>query len=403
MKILVVVSEFPKLTETFAYRNVVEYERLGHEVRIFHIKRFRKSEMVHDFMRGLVSRAFTFGYVSGPAVGALAREAVTAPRRLGRLLADVIGAYRGDPARGLAVMAYIPKALALGRWCRRAGIDHIHAEFAGHPATAAMIAARVAGVRFSFSAHAHDIFVSQALLPEKAREAGFVRAISRYNITFLQRLPGFPAGKLRLVHCGVTRDRLQSGGPQPPGQGPFRILYVGSLIQRKGVRHLIDALAALPADLDWQARIVGGGDLADDLATQARALGLDGRIGFEGPQPAEAVTRHLGTAHVVVVPSVIGERGRTEGIPVVCMEALAHSLPVIASAVSGIPELVEDKVTGLLVPPGDAAAIAHALCTIAADWPAAAAMGARGRDRVAAEYVVEDNARQLVALMEETR
>ena len=105
MKILVVVSEFPKLTETFAYRNVVEYERLGHEVRIFHIKRFRKSEMVHDFMRGLVSRAFTFGYVSGPAVGALALEAVTAPRRLGRLLADVIGAYRGDPARGLAVMA----------------------------------------------------------------------------------------------------------------------------------------------------------------------------------------------------------------------------------------------------------------------------------------------------------
>jgi len=400
MNILVVVSEFPKLTETFAYRNAVEYERLGHEVQIFHIKRFRRDEMIHGFMRGLVGRAFTFGYASPVALGALASEALTAPRRCARLLRDIVGAYWREPGRGLAALCYVPKALALGQWCRRHGIEHIHAEFAGHPGTAAMIAARVSGVPFSFSAHAHDIFVSQALLVTKAREAAFVRAISNYNIGFLASLPGFPAQKLRLVRCGVTRDALSNDGPTLLGNGPLRILYVGALIRRKGVCHLIDALAALPPSIDWQARIIGGGSHASALTDQVRRLGLDGRVRFDGPQPAESVAAAFRDAHVAVVPSIVGKNGRMEGIPVVMMEAMARGLPVVASALSGIPELIEDGVTGRLVEPADASSIARALEGIHADWPAAAAMGARGRDRIAADYVVEDNARDLARLME---
>ncbi|MHA6346613.1 glycosyltransferase family 4 protein [Roseivivax sp. CAU 1761] len=400
MRILIVVSEFPKLTETFAYRNALEFRRLGHDVRIFHIKRFRRAEIVHDFMRPLIDRAFTYGYLSRAALAALAAEAVTAPRPLARTLRHILRAYRHEPKRGLAVLSYLPKALALGRFCRRAGIEHIHAEFAGHPATAAMIAARVAGTPFSFSAHAHDIFISQALLAEKARDAAFVRAISRFNMAFLAELPDFPAGKLRLVRCGVQRAAVTEGPPPPRGPGPLRILYVGALLERKGVRHLIDALAALPPGLDWRARIVGGGALGRDLAARARALGLGDRLRFDGPQPAEATAQAFRDAHVVVVPSIVGAEGRMEGIPVVVMEAMAHAVPVIASALSGIPELVEDGVTGRLVPPGDAGAIARALQDIDADWPAAAAMGARGRARVAVEYVVEDNARDLARLME---
>jgi glycosyltransferase involved in cell wall biosynthesis len=106
---------------------------------------------------------------------------------------------------------------------------------------------------------------------------------------------------------------------------------------------------------------------------------------------------------VAVVPSIVGDQGRIEGIPVVVMEALAHGIPVIASALSGIPELVEDGVTGYLLPPGDSAAIANAIKRIAADWDTAAAIAARGRERVSAEYIVEDNARKLATLMEKTR
>lgn len=400
MKIIIVVSEFPKVTETFAYRNAIEYARLGHDVQIFHIKRFRTREIVHGFMQEIVDSAFTIGFVSPAALGALIMEAVTAPRRLGGLLARIFVAHRSEPKRGFEVLTYVPKAIALGRWCRSAGVDHIHAEFAGHPATTAMIAAQVSGIPFSFSAHANDIVVSQALLVEKAQQAAFVRSISLYNIAFLRNLPGFPAEKLHLVRCGVTGDTLQAESSPTLPERPFQILYVGSLIKKKGVRYLIDALARLPADLDWEARIVGGGNCEAELAEQTRTLGLEDRVRFEGPQPAEVVTRAFGAAHVAVVPSIIADRGRIEGIPVVVMEALAHGVPVIASALSGIPELVEDGVSGRLVPPGDPVAIAKALQEIAADWPVAAELARRGREKVAAEYVVEDNARKLVALME---
>jgi colanic acid/amylovoran biosynthesis glycosyltransferase len=400
VKIIVVVSEFPKITETFAYRNVIEYMRLGHDVRIFHLKRYRRGDVVHGFMERAAERAFTYGYASPAALGAFALEAMAAPRRLGRLLLELLRAYRREPKRGMAAFACLPKALALGRHCRREGVDHIHAEFAGHPATAAMIASGVGGAPFSFSAHAHDIFISQALLVAKADRAAFVRGISRFNLAFLEALEGFPADKLHLVRCGVPREALAADGPSPPCGGPLRIVYVGALLKRKGVRHLIDALAALPPELDWQARIVGGGALAGELEAQAIRLGLKDRVRFEGPQPAETVARIMARAHAMVVPSVPGDEGRTEGIPVVLMEAMALGVPVIASALSGIPELVEDGATGQLVAPGDAAGIARALEAIHADWSAAAAMAARGRRRIADDYVVEDNARMLADLME---
>ncbi|MEM1313637.1 MAG: glycosyltransferase [Pseudomonadota bacterium] len=400
MKIVVVVSEFPKLTETFVYREALEYSKRGHDVRIFHIKRFRKHEITHGFMRGLIDRAFTYGYASPPALAALIAEIATAPRRVFRTLRRIAAAYAREPRRGLAVLAYLPKALALGRYCRREGVDHIHAGFAGHPGTAAMIAAGGSGVPFSLSAHAHDIFVSQALLAEKSRDAAFVRTISRRNIEFLEGLEEFPSDKLRLVRCGVPRAALTEAAPDASRSGPFRILYVGSLIKRKGVRHLIDALSLLPSELDWRARIVGAGSLRKALEAQARRLGLGDRVSFEGPKPAEAAASAFHEAHAVVVPSILGDAGRTEGIPVVAMEAMALGVPVIASALSGIPELVEDGVTGRLVDPGDAQAIARALQDIHADRPAAVEMAARGRARIAAEYIVEDNAAVLADLIE---
>lgn len=403
MKFVVVVSEFPKLTETFAYRNVVEYGHLGHDARIFHVKPFRRAEIVHDFVRDLLPRAFTFSYLGGRSLGGLLAEILRAPVAMTRLAVQLIAAHRREPGRGLAVAALLPKAVALGRWCRANDIEHIHAEFAGHPANAALIAARVAGVPFSFSAHANDIFVSQALLREKARQAVFVRAISDYNIRWLTALRGFPAERLRLIRCGVARATLEAPPPEPPGTGGLQILYVGSLITKKGVAHLLDALAALPAALPWQARIVGGGNLSDALKDRAARLGLSEKVSFAGPQPAEKVAQAYAGAHVLVVPSVPGDGGRVEGIPVVLMEAMAHGRAVVASDLSGIPELVEHGRTGWLVPPGDASAITAALEDIAGNWDAAARIARAGRKRITQDYLIEDNAAKLARLMEEAR
>ena len=403
MKILVVVSEFPKLTETFAYRNLVEYDRLGHEPWLFHVKPYRKADVVHGFFRPLMPRVFSFGWLGRATSGAFAAEWLRAPGVMARLTAQLIRAHWREPGRGLAVAALLPKSVALGRWCRTNKIDHVHGEFAGHPANAAMIAARIADVPFSFTAHANDIFVSQAMLVDKAEAARFVRSISRFNIDYLGGIAGFPTEKLRLIRCGVPRAITECEPPQAPGAGGLRILYVGSLIEKKGVAHLLEALARLPRDMEWSARILGGGDLADSLKAQAADLGLAARVTFEGPQPAEVVADAHRDAHVLVAPSIVGTEGRVEGIPVVLMEAMGHGRAVIASALSGIPELVEDGVTGWLTPPGDAEAIATALRRIADDWPGACAVAQAGQARIRDAYLIEDNATALATAMEEHR
>lgn len=400
MKLLVVVSEFPKLTETFAYRNVVEYGRLGHEAWIFHNKPFRQNEIVHNFIIDLLPRAFTYGYLSREALGGLFRETLRHPVKMARLIASLLPAHLREPKRGLALLALLPKAVALGRWCRAQDIGHIHAEFAGHPANTGFIAAQVAGVPYSFSAHANDIFVSQALLIEKARAAQFVRAISTYNIQWLSDLAGFPVEKLKLIRCGVTRSTLSVRLPEAPGLDGLQILYVGSLIKKKGVSHLLDALSALPQDMVWRARIIGGGHLFDSLKAQADRLGLSGRVRFDGPQPAEKVSEAYDQAHVLVVPSIPGDKGRVEGIPVVLMEAMARGRVVIASNLSGIPELVETGLTGWLTPAGDASAIVEALTAIARDWDAASRIARAGQQRIADGYLIEENAGTLARLME---
>lgn len=402
MRILVVVSEFPKLTETFVYRNIAEYRRAGHEVTLFYAKKFIPGELVHGFARDTAESAFTFGFAAPRSLVALAGEAARHPLRQARLWAELLRAHLAEPRRGLHAFATLPKSVALGHWCRAQGIEHIHAEFAGFPATVAMIAARVSGVPFSFSAHANDIFVSQALLPEKARAARFVRSISRYNIDWLARaVPGFPTERLRLIHCGVPREVLSAPEPEAPGDGPLRVLYVGSLIEKKGVGHLIEALAQLRGRLDFECRIVGRGDLEPELRSMVTAAALDDVVRFDGPQDAEGVRAAYRWAHAVVVPSVVGRKGRIEGIPVVAMEALAHARPLIASRLSGIPELVEDGVTGWLTEPGDAGGIARALAEIRADWPRATAIARAGRDRVRSEYLIEDNAAALLRAMKE--
>ncbi|MEM9497850.1 MAG: glycosyltransferase family 4 protein [Pseudomonadota bacterium] len=402
MKMLVIVSEFPKLTETFAYRNLIEYMRLGHDPWLFHIKPFRSAETMHGFMAPLVSRVFTLSFAGPGTLGQVFAEWLRNPLRMTRLTARLCAAHCRHPGRALAVAALYPKSVALGRWCKENGIQHIHAEFAGHPASSAMIASVVSGVPFSFTAHANDIFVSQAMLADKAKAARFVRAISRYNTRFLTELPEFPAHKLRLIRCGVPRVITTAPVPGPPDAKGLSILYVGSLTEKKGVAHLLDALAMLPRDMPWTARIVGGGALLGMLQAQAQRLGLCNRVAFDGPLPAEAVAEAQAGAHVIVVPSVAGPGGRVEGIPVVLMEAMGHGRVVVASALSGIPELVKDGKTGFLVPPGKPRAIANALCRIADDWPAAACMAGRGQAQIRADYVIERNARDLAATIMET-
>ncbi len=399
MKIWAIVSDFPKVTETFALANVQAFRRAGHQADVFHIKPFRSGEIVHPEAQEIVDAAKHLGYLTPRTLALAMLGCLRSPVQTMRVIRRIFGAFRTQPKHlGISLML-VPQALAMGQMARRAGVDRLYAEFAGYPATVAWIASRTSGIPFGFSAHAHDIFITQGLLDVKARRAAFVRTISEFNRRFLVQKAGVPQDKVHVIRCGVSPDRADCDLPEPPsGAEPFRILFVGALLPRKGVDVLLRALAHLPKSLTWTLQIIGGG--SQDAALRQLAQSLpEGRVTFDGPQPSDKVRQAMSGVHLVVVPSVEGAEGRSEGIPVVLMEAMAQGRPVIASRLSGIPELVEDGHTGRLVPPGDVQALATRIEHVLSNYEAALRMAAAGQARVRSHYNIDQNAAELLALI----
>lgn len=397
MKIGYIVTEFPKLTETFILRDLVAFDRCGHEVRIYHLTPARTGEVIHDFARHMLPKARSRPFLLGTSVlAALVRAVLWHPFKLAGVAGRIVKECLGDPITLVKSMAILPKSLSFAEELESWGAHHVHAGFAGHPATAAWIIGRFTGIPYSVSCHAHDIFITQALLGPKLREASFVRTISSYNKNFLlERFPELARQHMEVIHCGADTANIQ---PIDAMHGdPFVVLYVGSLEIRKGVDILLQALARSERLEDWRCEIIGGGPMARSLNALAETLGISDRVRFRGPRPSEEVAAAYARASVIVVPSIIGPGGRTEGIPTVIMEALAHARPVIASNVTGVPEIVEHGVSGLLVPPGDIDALAQALHEIRRNPERALKMAREGRTRVIAEFDATANAEAQLA------
>lgn len=391
MRIAYVVTYFPALTETFIIRELLEFNRAGAEIRVYHLTRFREREVVHEFARPAIRWARPSPRLYGKsAIAAFFRAMAREPSTVFKMVSRICASYWGEPVLMMKSLALVPKSLWVAEDISAWKADHIHAGFAGHPATCAWIVHRMTGVPYSVSCHGHDIFRSQTLLDEKLSRAAFVRPISEYNKQFLiDRVPRLKDCPIKVIHCGVDTQHLEAF---PPTIGPtFQILLVGSLQARKGVDVLLRALAE-GSDLgDWACTIVGGGPDRQKLERLTDELGLAGKVEFRGGLPYEEVAQAYRRAHVLVVPSVFGPGGRAEGIPTVIMEALAHCRPVIASELTGIPELVRDGETGYLFPPGNSAALGRALERIRDDPETATALAERGRELVIAEFDLPTN------------
>jgi glycosyltransferase involved in cell wall biosynthesis len=389
MRLAVIVTEYPKFTETFILRDVMKFLEFGAEVRLYHLSPFNQSEVLHEFARPTREIARHVGLVNGLN---LTRFAAQLPRLVGPLAS--IGAQQGRKpvlAGKSAVVSVAASAIAreLAIW----GADHIHAEFAGHPATAAWVIHRLTGIPFSVSCRAHDIFRTQRLLAEKLGAAAFVRTISRYGRDFLvENVRGLRADDIQVIHSSVDVDNIPRLGP-PPREAGFHIVYVGSLQMRKGVDLLLRALAALDIP-DWHCSLAGDGPERASLTDLSAQLGLSQRVTFLGKQDFSEVSRLYERAHVIAVPSVIGPSGRTEGIPNVAIEGLAFQRPVISTNVSGIPELIRAGETGYLITPGSVEELVQALLTVQAQPDAAYDIARKGRALVEAEFSLAVNARR---------
>ena len=356
-RVLYVVSLFPCWSDTFIVREIEQLVARGVDVRILSLKAPSES-LVHAQAAALMPRV-RHARPLRASIGARLRHALANLPAVSAAVAEAVAGLWRRPGALAKTLASQFRALGELDEVREFAPQWIHAHWATYPSTAAMFLSRLTGVPWSFTAHAHDIFVEQQLLPRKLSRAALAVTISRFNVGWLRPYAGAGSAPLKVVHCGVDPDELPF---EPADRDAATVLAIGRLDPIKGFDVLLRAFArAVAGGAPGRLRIVGEGPERARLEALRHELGLDAQVDFVGAQPQPAIRRALREATVFALPSMVAPDGNRDGIPVALMEAMAAGAPVVTTAVSGIPELVDDGREGDVVAPGDAEALAAAL------------------------------------------
>jgi len=418
-----VLKGFPRLSELFIASEISRLERLGVPLRIYVIK--RSDEAIRHAIIGEIKARPEYlpdaGSVSavplrrwlGQYFGAFApslrrilrRRPLGAMRAAGRAALQAIRARRGLRPRKVYVKEFLQAAALADRLFEARDVTHLHAHFCHGATTVTWLASAMTGLPFSFTAHAKDLYCASlnpaGLLRRKLAAATFVVTCTEANRQHLKRLAsGTPVHRVyHGLNAELARLLHTERAARPPGDGVLRVLGVGRLVRKKGFDVLVDALALLDhRGIRWRASIVGeDGEAGDDLRRQIADRSLGGRISLPGPLSQVALYDEYQRADVVCLPCRVDEDGDRDGIPNVLIEAMACGVPIVTTAVSGIPEIVDDGVTGLIVPVNDPPSTADAIERLGRD-PAlarriAAAAAAEVRERFDGDRLAADLAR----------
>ena len=277
-------------------------------------------------------------------------------------------------------------------------IKHIHVHFANR-ATHTALFLKKAGYTFSFTAHAQDFMIdlgSRELLQEMAREAEFVVAVSDFSRQLLQEMCPDSASKIIRIYNGLDPSVLS---PTPLPEGPLTILSIGRLIEFKGFSNLIQAVALLrDRGVAASLNIIGDGPLREELKTLICSLNLNDSAKLLGVRSQDQIKQHLEDSHVFALACIVDQKGASDILPTVILEAMAAGRPVVSTRLVGVPEMVEHGVTGLLAESGNIEDLADQLQHLANTPTDLAKMGAAGRAKLLETFTLDHTAGTLAAL-----
>ncbi len=402
------VWRFPQLTDTYVHREVGALRQSGLDVEVFADDR-DADEILDAEARSFVadthyllpldgerSRSYRQRALHRDRLGALNAFAYTALHRY--------GAHK-RPREDLRIFRH---ALALAGNVLECGITHLHSPWANLSAFIALLAARMAGVPYSVQARAStDLYRarSRSALAEIFAHAKFIVTSSEFNRAFIETTVPDLSVPIAVVYEGVDPARFVPRPTRATPGDPLRILSVGRLIEEKGFEFLLRALAVLrERGCAFRCVIVGGAQPAAPdgshpaLADLCHRLGLDDAVRFAGALPFDRVLREYAQADVFALPSVVARGGGRDVTPNVLIEAMAMQLPVVATKMTAIGEIVEDRRSGILVPPRNPPALAQALLELAGNAALAQELGANGRRRVEERFDIRKNARHYLDL-----
>ncbi|PKO70029.1 MAG: colanic acid biosynthesis glycosyltransferase WcaL [Betaproteobacteria bacterium HGW-Betaproteobacteria-16] len=390
-----VLSEYPKVSHTFIRREILALEGAGVQVERFAIRGWNEDlpDPTDQAEATRTRYVLASGFMS--LLGAMLGSLLRSPLRTWRTfwLATRMG-WRGD--RPIFVhWIYVLEAALISKWVREREVTHLHAHFGSNPAEVAMLAAELSGITYSFTAHG-TVETDGAIaikLPEKIRRAAFVVAVSEYGRAQMMRwIPFEDWKKIHVVHCGIGADFLEHEHTDVPDVDQF--VAVGRLSGEKGHLILVESLARLVSQgQTCRLVIAGDGPLRSAILKRCRELDVERFVTITGWLSGEEIRGWLLRSRGLILPSF------AEGLPVVIMESLALGRPVIASWVSGVPELVKDGQTGWLVPAGDVPSLAEAMGACLRSTPEQlAAMANAGKTAVRKAHDAKIESQKLVAL-----
>jgi glycosyltransferase involved in cell wall biosynthesis len=390
-EIIFILKGYPRLSETFIAQEIRALEQRGIRIRIVSL-RFPTDKHVHPVHREITAPvAYLPEYLYQEPLRVLrgwwrARRLPGYAGAFRRWIADLKRDFTTNRGRRFGQACVL--AAELGD--RSAWPKRLHAHFIHTPASVAYYTHLMTGIPWSTSAHAKDIWITPDWEKrEKLASMDWLVTCTETGHRALAALAPTPE-RTALVYHGLDFTRF----PEPPAretktQGPYTLLSVGRLVPKKGYAGLIEALGALPRGLDWRLRHIGGGPLKDEVQAQAEKLGIAERITWLGARPQETVLEEYRGADLFILNSRIADDGDRDGLPNVLMEAQSQRLPVIATNLAGIPELVIDGETGVLVPADDAPALARAIERLLRDPSLRERLAGAGYQRVRTMFAMD--------------
>jgi len=405
VKLAYLAPEIPALSATFVYNEILALEELGNEILPISVHKPQdeatdtrllalKNKVIHlyDTKKNSVIKSHFYFLLAHPALYF---------QTLWLLLNDMtqLGLFsRG--ASGLGYRFFFSAQLA--RLLINNNVQHLHVHFAHVPTDIAMYASKLSGVSFSVTAHANDIFERGWLLPEKVMRSHFFATISDFNKRYLINDKKVDANKLRIIRCGVD-TRVFNCHQRPINSSPLTIGVIGRLVQKKGIDTLIDAMNGLStATTDFKLIIAGSGPLEAALKFQVDHYQLNSNVTFMGALAHGDVAEFISSLDLFVLPCKKDKNGDMDGIPVVLMEAMMSGVPVISSRLSGIPELIINDVTGLLVEPDNVEQLVQAIIKLTQNKAIQQSLTNEAKIKVEQEFSLLVNAQRLNVLFQTT-
>lgn len=365
-----VLKGYPRISETFISNEIRLLESLGFEIRILSMRQPRES-FSHASVKDIRAKVdYLPEELSGHLAGLLADAARAAWLNPAGFLRALLHLARrlAKTRKVTSLKHFLQGARLAGRILPNSGVTHLHAHFAHSPASVTWFASLMTGLPFSFTAHAKDVWTQdQQSLSEKLAAAKFVVTCTEANRRYLESLNRNHTPVTTVYH-GIDWRQFSPKAEARTPKPPYRILSVARLTAKKGLDTVLRALAQLKEQgVDFEYVLVGDGEERAQHLELIERLGLTPVCRWLGTQTHEEVVKLYDWADVFVLGCRVAANGDRDGIPNVLAEAMAMGVPVVATMISGIPELVEDGRTGLLVEPDDIDGLARAILRLASD------------------------------------